>query len=82
MAVEPHTSDTRNTVAKAVIKSQHSRLFDFIRRRVQTEEDAEDILQDVLYQLLSSYSITEPIEQLSSWLFTVARNRIVDWYRK
>jgi len=82
LAVEPRTSETRNTVAEAVIKSQHSRLFDFIRRRVQTEEDAEDILQDVFYQLLSSYSITEPIEKLSSWLFTVARNRIVDWYRK
>jgi RNA polymerase sigma factor (sigma-70 family) len=82
LAVEPVTLDARNIAAEAVVRSQRSRLLDFIRRRVQTEEDAEDILQDVFYQLLSSYSITEPIEQLSSWLFTVARNRIVDWYRK
>ena len=66
---------------EAVITSQHSRLFHFIRKRVKTEEDAEDILQDVFYHLLSNDSITEPIETLSSWLFTAARNRIVDWYR-
>ncbi|MCX6137850.1 MAG: RNA polymerase sigma factor [Ignavibacteriales bacterium] len=82
LAIVPQTSESRNTAAEAVMKSQRSRLLGFIRNRVQTDEDAEDILQDVFYQLLSSYSITEPIEQLSSWLFTVARNRIVDWYRK
>jgi len=49
---------------------------------VRSEADAEDILQDVFYQLASSYSVTEPIEQLTSWLFTVARNKIIDWYRK
>lgn len=58
------------------------RLLDFIRRRVSTDEDAEDIVQDVLYQFLSNYSVAQPIEQLSAWLYTVARNRIVDWYRK
>jgi RNA polymerase sigma factor (sigma-70 family) len=49
---------------------------------VRTEEDAEDILQDVFYQFLASYSVTEPIERLTAWLFTVARNKIIDWYRK
>jgi len=68
-------------IANAVRKEQR-RLFDFIRKRVRTEEDAEDILQDVYYQLISSYSVTEPIEKLTSWLFTVARNKIIDWYRK
>ncbi len=82
MTVEPRTLKTRNIAVEAVITSQHSRLFDFIRKRVKTEEDAEDILQDVFYQLLSNYNITEPIEKLSSWLFAVARNRIVDWYRR
>lgn len=57
-------------------------MLDFIRRRVRTEEDAEDILQDVFAQLVVNYSVTEPIEQLTSWLYTVARNRIIDWYRK
>jgi RNA polymerase sigma factor (sigma-70 family) len=49
---------------------------------VRTEEDAEDILQDVFFQLTANFSVTEPIEQLSSWLFRVARNKIIDWYRK
>ncbi len=64
------------------VKNERRRLFDFIRRRVRSEADAEDILQDVFYQLASNDSITEPIEQLTSWLFTVARNKIIDWYRK
>jgi RNA polymerase sigma factor (sigma-70 family) len=68
-------------IAKAV-REDRTRLADFIRRRVRTEEDAEDILQDVFYQLATSYSVTEPIEKLTSWLFTVARNKIIDWYRK
>ncbi len=61
---------------------ERPRLFRFIRSRVRTTEDAEDILQDVLYQLVESYSVTEPIEKLTSWLFRVARNKIIDWYRK
>jgi RNA polymerase sigma factor (sigma-70 family) len=69
------------TVAQAY-RSERSRLLGFIRRRVRTEEDAEDILQDVFYQLLSGYSVTEPIEKLTSWLFTATKNKIIDWYRK
>ena len=68
-------------IARA-FREERNRLADFIRRRVRTEEDAEDILQDVFYQLAASYSVTEPIEKLTSWLFTVARNKIIDWYRK
>jgi RNA polymerase sigma factor (sigma-70 family) len=63
-------------------RSERRRLLDFIRRRVRTDEDAEDILQDVFYQLLTGYSVTDPIEKLTSWLFTVARNKVIDWYRK
>ncbi len=62
--------------------AQRDRLHDFIRRRVGTEEDAEDILQDVFLQLVSTWNVTEPIEHLTSWLFTVARNKVIDWYRK
>ncbi len=72
----------RNASAEAAVRNERKRLFDFIRRRVRTEEDAEDILQDVFYQLVASYSVTEPIEKLTSWLFTVARNKIIDWYRR
>jgi RNA polymerase sigma factor (sigma-70 family) len=68
--------------ADATFRSERKRLFDFIRSRVRNEADAEDILADVFYQLISSYSITEPIEKITSWLLTVARNKIIDWYRK
>ena len=68
-------------IASAVQKDR-KKVFDFIRKRVRTTEDAEDILQDVFYQLVTSYSVTEPIEHLTAWLFTVARNKITDWYRK
>ena len=57
------------------------RSFSFLRSRVKNEQDAEDILQDVWYQL-SSIIDTEPIELLSSWLYRVSRNRIVDKKRK
>ncbi|NVN94456.1 MAG: sigma-70 family RNA polymerase sigma factor [Bacteroidetes bacterium] len=63
------------------VKNYGKRLFSFIRSRVKSDEDAEDILQDVWYKL-SSIIDTEPIEQLSSWLYRVSRNRIVDKKRK
>jgi RNA polymerase sigma factor (sigma-70 family) len=76
------TSESRNAAAEAAVRKEGPRLLEFIRRRVRSDEDAEDILQDVFSQLVSSYSITEPIEKVSAWLFAVARNRIIDWYRK
>ena len=87
LAVNPGTPELKNqppvhATADKAFRAERKRLFDFIRRRVRTEEDAEDILADVFYQLISSYSVTEPIEKMTSWLFTVARNKIIDWYRK
>ena len=73
---EKRTQDIVQTVA-----SYSKRLFHFIRGRVKTDEDAEDILQDVWYQF-SNVVDTETIEQASAWLFTVARNKITDKYRK
>lgn len=72
----------RNVAIDTTVRKERRRLLDFIRLRVGTEEDAEDILQDVFYQLVTSYSVAEPIERLASWLFTVARNKIIDRYRK
>ncbi len=72
--------ERRQTVTQAV-REYGSKLFGYIRKRVKTNEDAEDILQDVWYQF-SSVVDTEPIEQVSGWLFRVARNRIIDNYRK
>jgi len=63
------------------IRSYGQRLSGFIRRRVPSDEDAEDILQDVWLQLASVADL-DPIERLSAWLFRVARNRITDKYRK
>lgn len=64
-----------------VVRDYGTRLFRFIRGRVGSDEDAEDILQDVWYQLSRSVNIEE-IEQISGWLYRVARNKIVDRYRK
>jgi RNA polymerase sigma factor (sigma-70 family) len=72
----------RNIGLADTFRQERRRLLDFIRRRVRSEEDAEDILQEVFYQLSVRYRLTEPIEQLSAWLFLVARNKIIDWYRK
>ena len=62
-----------------VINTYSKRLLNFIRQRVSREADAEDILQDVFYQLVET---VRPIEQMSGWLFAVARNKITDKYRK
>ena len=72
----------RDRAIEETVNRERGRLFGFIRKRVASEEDAEDLLQDVLLQFANSYDIVEPIRQVSSWLFTVARNRITDFYRK
>jgi RNA polymerase sigma factor (sigma-70 family) len=61
---------------------ERGRLRNFIRRRVADEAEAEDILQDVFYELVEAYRLMKPIEQVSAWLFRVARNRIIDFFRK
>ena len=71
----------RQQSIRQVVQEYGKRLFGFIRSRVKNDEDAEDILQEVWYQLTSVIN-TEPIEQMSSWLFRVSRNRIVDKKRK
>ena len=73
-------AQTRTNIVQT-IKKYSKQLFGFIRQRVNSDEDAEDILQDVWYQL-SSQPEVEAIEQVGSWLYRVARNRIVDGYRK
>ena len=63
------------------VRDYGKRLFYFIRGRVDTDEDAQDILQDVWYQF-SNIMNSEPVEQTSAWLYRVARNRIIDKYRR
>ena len=76
MALEP---DQR---ISEVVKREQSRLRNFIRRRVPDPRDAEDILQDVFYELVEANRLLMPIEHVTGWLFRVARNRITDLFRK
>ncbi|TMI94783.1 MAG: RNA polymerase sigma factor [Bacteroidetes bacterium] len=74
------TDKPKQNIIEAV-RDYGRRLFYFIRGRVDSDEDAEDILQDVWYQFTNVMN-SEPIEQTSAWLYRVARNRIIDKYRK
>ena len=65
-----------------VVGREQSRLLNFIRRRVGDPRDAEDILQDVFYELVEANRLLMPIEHVTGWLFRVARNRITDLFRK
>jgi len=65
-----------------VVKREQTRLRNFIRQRVPNVRDAEDILQDVFYALVEANRLLMPIEHVTGWLFRVARNRIIDLFRK
>src|ERR1700676_1416911 len=72
----------QNQQISEVVKREQSRLLNFIRRRVADPRDAEDILQDVFYELVEANRLLMPIEHVTGWLFRVARNRITDLFRK
>jgi RNA polymerase sigma factor (sigma-70 family) len=65
-----------------VIAKERPRLRNFIRRRVPNEEDVEDLLQEVFYELVEAHRLLKPIDYVTGWLFRVARNRITDLFRK
>jgi RNA polymerase sigma factor (sigma-70 family) len=79
LTIPTEMAEARTTTITDVINAYSKRLMGFIRKRVSNEADAEDILQDVFYQFLGN---TQPIEQLTGWLFTVTRNKITDRLRK
>src|SRR5713101_4395933 len=64
------------------INREQVRLRNFIRKRVADQSDADDILQEVFYELVEAYRMMKPVEQVGAWLFQVARNRITDLFRK
>jgi RNA polymerase sigma factor (sigma-70 family) len=68
-------------ISEAIDREQ-PRLRNFIRRRVADRDDAEDVLQDVFYELVVAYRMMMPVEEVTAWLFRVARNRIIDLFRK
>src|SRR3954467_3966004 len=71
--------EQKKQIADAVGRERR-RLWAFIRRRVLDEGEAEDILQDVLYELVIAYRQLQPLEEVGAWLFRVARNRITDLF--
>jgi RNA polymerase sigma factor (sigma-70 family) len=73
---------SQNERLTETIGRERGRLRNFIRKRVADEAEAEDILQDVFYELIGAYRLMKPIEQVSAWMFRVARNRIIDFFRK
>jgi RNA polymerase sigma factor (sigma-70 family) len=74
-------TDQDQRISEAIERDE-SRLRNFIRRRVPDREDAEDVLQDVFYELVEAYRLMKPVEQVTAWMFGVARNRITDLFRK
>ena len=77
-----HMADDQDRRISDAVTHEQARLRNFIRRRVPDPLDAEDILQDVFAELVEAYRLMKPIEQVGAWLFRVARNRIIDLFRK
>lgn len=73
---------TMEQSVQEVFKKEGDKLFRFIRSRVPTEEDAEDIFQEVFYQLADAYVLAKEIRNGGAWIFRVARNKIIDFFRK
>src|SRR3954469_21165859 len=80
-SLEPMAFEQDQRISE-VVKREQSRLRNFIRRRVPDPRDAEDILQDVFYELVEANRLLMPIEHVTGWLFRVTRNRITDLFRK
>lgn len=82
ISIYVNMTEQQNASIGKIVKDYSKRLGDFIRQRVDDEDDADDILQDVFFELTESYRLVKPIEQMSAWLFRVTRNKIIDRYRK
>src|SRR3954454_21888297 len=79
-SITPMTEQDRQI--SEIIAAERARLREFIRRRVPDPSDAEDIVQEVFYELVEANRLLMPIEHVTGWLFRVARNRITDLFRK
>jgi RNA polymerase sigma factor (sigma-70 family) len=82
MASPDWTIAEQDQLIADAMEREEPRLRNFIRRRVLDTGDAEDVLQDVFYELTQAYRLMKPVEQVTAWLFRVARNRITDIFRK
>ena len=72
----------QNQRLSGVFERERRRLLAYIRRRIPAEIDAEDLLQDVFYELIEAYRLMRPVAQAGAWMMQVARNRITDLFRR
>jgi len=72
----------QNQQISEIVRREGNQLQNFIRRRVMSDSDAEDVLQDVFCELVGAYRLMKPMEHATAWLYRVARNRIIDVFRK
>jgi RNA polymerase sigma factor (sigma-70 family) len=82
MAGPQSTVAEQDQALAETLRAEAPRLRSFIRRRVLNAGDAEDVLQDVFYELLQTYRLMKPVERAGAWMFRVARNRIADLFRR
>lgn len=78
----PLSPSTQDLEIAAVVRRERGRLLAFILKRVRDAAEAEDVLQEALSELVAAYRLMQPIEQAGAWLMRVARNRIIDRFRK
>jgi RNA polymerase sigma factor (sigma-70 family) len=79
---KPLSTALQDSEIAEVVRRERGRLLSFILRRVTDAAEAEDVLQEALYELVAAYRLMQPIEQVGAWLMRVARNRIIDRFRK
>lgn len=82
LSIQQSMASEQNERIKQTVEKERQRLLHFIRKRVDNVADAEDILQDVLFQFTQYLRLGSDINSLTGWLFAVTRNRITDWFRK
>ncbi len=80
--LKPSSPSVQDSEIAAVVSRERGRLRAFIARRVRDAAEAEDVLQEALYELVNAYRLMQPVEQAGAWLMRVARNRIIDRFRK
>jgi len=80
--LKPLTPSLQDSEIAAVVRRERGRLLAFILQRVRDAAEAEDVLQEAFYELVAAYRLMQPIEQVGAWLMRVARNRIIDRFRK
>jgi RNA polymerase sigma factor (sigma-70 family) len=81
-AVNLAMAEIKKDRIEEAVRKDRGKLLNFIKQRVADKDDAEDILQDVFFQLANGYEMIGSLDKVTSWMYAVARNKITDWYRK